>query len=1032
MKHVSKALWRLLLTGFMTTLPSLALAQASGWADEDTGPKVEYSEPDVQMWRIESPLDGWRQAVAPTMFSDHQQGSIDFWVQYSPDFALSDQPGTLVALSNGYDTVFQISMVPSGNAIAVSNAAKSDYGEPVVNTNYANFDFTDGLIHHVSVVSKDDLSVVYVDGKNVGSASLGYAPAITKRGPVRNLQLSIGSLDGQNNVYQGHVGGVRVWAGQIPGETLFSAAFKRDRDLLNVSWAKSLLLAHLSNDAGVAAKPQLRMLSTLHKPNGVWMSPKFTQRVQVDSSVAAVEGGDPSFVPQEYTQLIMTRSDSVLARFAANTNGGRAPQPQKPRGADIYGPSPASKPTPVNTSVQDVQVPYGFRLVKAAGVGGRAASVIPNTTLSECAARCNAASEFKCVAFDYVARTKRCELNDRTEPLRQGMRASMAFIATGASTQVASQVAQTPVAPEPQIEKRSPMAVQAPSTLSRDAIIPVIVALTFKPFKSAQSPETVTAALFKPSGRNIYRAANGATLRLDGSEYLSMNNLSMRRSSRTETDLKSQTEITNEFMVSNQVRGRDSGLAGWDPSKLNPFDFSKPQGGRKAQLFEHSLFGYKERASMVVPKGFMLIDSSSGEGHKKHVEVTTEEAMHKELAASIKVHGSADFVKGAASFSANAGFRTRAEQLRNGTKAMTMAQISNSRALLLLDKPNMQITSAFKQAVESAAQRPNRQAARAIVEEFGTHYIHSMDLGGRMTQIIEMDAKTWGIAKTLDRNAGAAVEARGGLPGTANVTAGVEGAVSDSEMKSFRQAVTSSVEKWEYSGGSGGADPTTWNVAEATMVPIYMDMRPISEILAPPFFTDPAIFSKLRHLVREEMAAYMQRSAKPLQRNTAFRAIMPQGPKPKEKMCKADKWMFINSHNRDDKREGGGVWMRIELPESKIGTVHQFSDGCHGGSHGDGPGDMVRECNAVCWQDVKFTCGTNAEWFKDPKSDMTWTADCSDSGITNQQYLKIGNGNAPWKEYSGKWDWKCELISPYGKDKHKRPSNCPEWKGPGL
>ncbi len=282
-------------------------------------------DPGIQMWNIREAKDRWRQPpISREVFTDFRQGAIDFWVQYDPTWVAEETHGTLVAYSNGYETVFEVGMAAGGDGIVMSNGKRDDYGQVTEQSNIVPADFTDGLIHHVALVTEGDSTDVFVDGQQRGVASVGYALAEDASGPKTNLQLSIGSLDGRRRVFQGKVGGVRIWGAPLPGEALFRAAFLRDSELAAVPWADSFLVAQLENVAGRTSKPALRFLPPLYLPAGIWMVPTEAERKQTKPG-ATLKDIDWTFQPQRYVQLVVAAPDSELARFAGAGGGSAAP-----------------------------------------------------------------------------------------------------------------------------------------------------------------------------------------------------------------------------------------------------------------------------------------------------------------------------------------------------------------------------------------------------------------------------------------------------------------------------------------------------------------------------------------------------------------------------------------------------------------------------------------------------------------------------------------------------------------------------------
>lgn len=944
-------------------------------------------DPGIHLWPLQTAADRWRQPPGtPQSFAGFRQGAIDFWVQFDPRWAAEEAHGTLVAYSNGYETVFEVGITPAGDGIVMSNGRRDDYGQVTEQSNIVSANLADGRIHHVVLVTENESTEVFVDGQSRGVASVGYAIAEDAAGPKTNLQLSIGSLDGRRRAFQGSLGGVRVWGAPLPGEALFRAAFLRDNELANLPWASAFLIAQLENLPGRSTKPALRFQPPLHLPAGVWMAPTEAQRRQAKPG-GSLQDIDWTFLPQSYVQLVVAAPDSELARFAGGGGSGA------PAGR------PAGPAAPAGAPPAAVAAPAGFRMLANAGVGGQPAQLLTNLDLESCAEQCRGASSFTCASFDYVPAIRRCELNASTEPMRQGINGSFSFLPTGTAPAAA-----TPVATSPGPALTPPR----PSEPASAAAVPVLVWLEFKPFKSASQPETLTARLYRPTGRNQYRANDGSTLQLSSAVYLTAGSETLQRFDIPDRPPRTgQPRIDDVFIVGNQVRNRRSGLHGWDPIQLNPFDFSRPEGGKKADLFDYSPYGYSENARMVVPKGFELIDLQSGEGRREHKEVMTEVKLQEELGAMVSVGGGIEAVKAAGSFSANASFNTRSEKLNSGTYAFTLGQTVNQRVALVLDKANIRLTEPFRQAVTNAARNgPSVASARALVQQFGTHYANAMVLGGRIVEIVEMDSETWGVVASTGFGVGAAVEARLGLQ-QANASFNFAASMDKSREDAFKSTVQNSKETWYYSGGQAGSSAGSWLVSDETMAPIYLDLRPISELLAPPFFLDPQVFDRLRPLVAEAMRQHVQQTAGRIELDQKFvpKNVARYVPPTPKKDCAANPRQYRGFLNTDDGNDnGGGVWVQFGLPATPHGGSHTWEAGCWAREHFEL--GFVVECNRMCWSSAVFLCN-DGTWEK-KSGEISSDVLCHSSGNTEQEAKGMlkGRGNPSWLSDP------CEVLPP--------------------
>ncbi len=955
---------------------------AKAGAKAPAAPPAPPVDPGVQMWSIRKVTDGWRLPPMPTdALADFRRGTIDLWVQYDPAWQSNEDHGTLVAFSNGYDTVFEIGMAPGGDGLVVANSRRDDYGGTNETSNLVPFDFTDEAIHHVIVTTDDESSDVVVDGEMRGTASVGYGVAEDANGPKTNLQLAIGSLDGRSHLFRGRIGGIRIWATPLPSDAVFRAAFLRDGELKSVPWADSYLVAQLENTAGSTQKPALRFLPSLYLPAGTWMQPTERQR-RLPSLGLEGERAEWYFLPQRYVSLTVTAPDSDLAQFAIGRLSASATT-----GTATAGPLAA---------------PFGFRMTKDAGVSGPPAQTLVGITVQDCADMCNALDTVAgagCASFDYVADVQRCELNQKNGPLRKGLAGTFSF-ERGAE--------------EPPAELAKPgrgqLAPARPAGSAADASVPVLVWLEVHPFQSMTQPERVEAFVLRSAGRNRYGLGDGREISITSRNVIKIGENKLQRADEPDRVVRGQPRIDDAYMANNAVRNRDAALHGWDPIQLNPFDYLDASGANKDAIFTFPPYGYREAARMIVPKGFQLIDQSAGKGRRHHTEVTTSSELQQEFGAMLSVSGGVEGMVAAGSFSANASFNAKSSKLESGTTAYTMGQSVNRRVALVVDKANARLAPEFRDAVLEAVRGGDlHESARQLVEQYGTHYAHAIWLGGRMVEIVELDAETFGFGSTYGGGVGMAVEARIGKKDGPSGSAGAAVAVEGSEEQRFNSAVQNSEESWEYSGGEGGGSGGNWNVRDETMVPIYLDLRPISELLAPPFFTEPAVFDRFAPVVRAEMANYVAKNARDV--DTTERFVPKRIARPMiapDKTCPANDSFRLAYSTDDDNDDGGGAWFQIHLPAAKAADasgVKRFDDGCYANDHWDGAGGGwvgLYECNRVCWKNAVFQCKVDSD-----KTEGTWqaasnayaaTSDilCHDSGKTSQDGLVIGVGPAPW------------------------------------
>jgi|GEM_PF-3581837 len=190
---------------------------------------------------------------------------------------------------------------------------------------------------------------------------------------------------------------------------------------------------------------------------------------------------------------------------------------------------------------------------------------------------------------------------------------------------------------------------------------------------------------------------------------------------------------------------------------------------------------------------------------------------------------------------------------------------------LIVDPPRAVLSHGLRQAVDDArdrcpAGREGDEACQAalavIVDRYGTHYPNALAYGGiaqMLAVYTEEEARaiaTWedqtgyGFEQTIQTSG----TVSGGIKGVAEVSATVgtswtNGFESSSHNKTQTERLTSTIAektKWVSRGGRAGANFETWQQDPTAAIPIYADLRPLPELLAPPYFTDARVIDVVR------------------------------------------------------------------------------------------------------------------------------------------------------------------------------------------
>jgi len=179
----------------------------------------------------------------------------------------------------------------------------------------------------------------------------------------------------------------------------------------------------------------------------------------------------------------------------------------------------------------------------------------------------------------------------------------------------------------------------------------------------------------------------------------------------------------------------------------------------------------------------------------------------------------------------------------------------------VLDRARMKLDPKFRKRVEQLAKSRNYDA---FIKSFGTHYPNAITYGGRGIQEIEMTKTTY--EKMVSENVDINMDALG-----TTVASAVSGKVptfddyfsgSSDIDDSLKRELSDQLENFRFIGGSGGFGKDSWQVGEKP-TPVYLDVRTLDGLLAPPHFTDEVITGEVRQGLKKAIEAYMASAPKP-------------------------------------------------------------------------------------------------------------------------------------------------------------------------
>ena len=198
----------------------------------------------------------------------------------------------------------------------------------------------------------------------------------------------------------------------------------------------------------------------------------------------------------------------------------------------------------------------------------------------------------------------------------------------------------------------------------------------------------------------------------------------------------------------------------------------------------------------------------------------------------------------------NVQHQARASTMRNSESSQASTKVTSAKYALVLDRANMPLADLFRTMV---AEIVDGEEPYGLFEVFGTHYANAVTYGGRASRTLTMTKS--GRRHVIEHGYNVANE----------VSVGFGAEIGDRKEHTAVGAKGQFGVKWNRSGDSSDTTETSSGLereaikgfgsvsavggihdGDANEMPVFVDHRPITELLAPPYFDDPKITVELR------------------------------------------------------------------------------------------------------------------------------------------------------------------------------------------
>jgi hypothetical protein len=309
---------------------------------------------------------------------------------------------------------------------------------------------------------------------------------------------------------------------------------------------------------------------------------------------------------------------------------------------------------------------------------------------------------------------------------------------------------------------------------------------------------------------------------------------------------------------------------GYNLRLMHPKNY-QVDSGADGQVFRYpadsSTDYYTTDNRLIVPHGLHYRPDNAGKENGKTDIVKSSEEYANTWSTHLGANVSGGIGPVGISASVNAKWGGESDSLRESNRSRAICRTIEPRYALVLDQSRMPLSDAFQQRVIELRDRLLAYGAldegslNACIQTFGTHYPYAVTYGGMAVMEMDFNEDTVRDMQSANRSLDAEVSASFG-----SFSAGASGGSASSNTQTTSNTTSSERTRFNTYGGtmsrSGG-----WTLGKGEEVPIYLDLRPITDLLTPSYFADDWIHNEVREALRQAWLNYFARPASDFKRD---------------------------------------------------------------------------------------------------------------------------------------------------------------------
>lgn len=319
------------------------------------------------------------------------------------------------------------------------------------------------------------------------------------------------------------------------------------------------------------------------------------------------------------------------------------------------------------------------------------------------------------------------------------------------------------------------------------------------------------------------------------------------------------------FALADRPTLSTANFRGYNLRYLHPRDHQADTGADKL-VFKYpsdlSKDYYATDNKIIVPFGLHFRSVNEGDEGSKTDTVRTAEERSDSWSNHIGANIGTPFF----SASVNASWQNENSSLQKAAHTRAICRTVSTHYALVIDKARVQLSDDFygrvlelRDRYLAAGQLP-LSAMRPLIEGFGTHYPFAVTYGGMAC--MEMDFTETEVQQAKMDGYSVEASASGGFGG---ISGGVSAGHSETHKASSDRAQSRERVTFHTFGGSMSKGQG-WSLQKGEEVPIYLDLRPLPELLSPIFFEDECISEVIRDKLAQAITLYL--AGKPVEDTT--------------------------------------------------------------------------------------------------------------------------------------------------------------------